>query len=341
MFTPQIKIVMTGPTGVGKTSLLASMYPLLAESFPTGDYELVPEEGTLTTLKDFRKKMRKLGTGGILVQDRVIQGNLDYSEFNFDLKYEDNNAFKTKELSLKIYDLPGAYCLESKEFDERSNTSVVKPPRAQEFLDGSDISFWCIDSVALMDPQDHKGRWLGDDNDFVNRPAEIANCIRTSNLNEGHTVIIVLMRAETYEQDEQDRKDKKLFERLKTEYAKHVLELRKNENIKNVYYCSVQTTGNLLHNGGDKTVGYTFVRHAGRDYEPENCDLPVLCAVQKSLETVIHRVRWQYYRTAIWMPFIRFLLCRRLRSIERRLTNKLNNVNKEISKRLDEGLFTW
>ena len=42
MSIPHIKVVMTGPTGVGKTSLLASMYPLLAEKFPTGDYELIP-----------------------------------------------------------------------------------------------------------------------------------------------------------------------------------------------------------------------------------------------------------------------------------------------------------
>ena len=134
---------------------------------------------------------------------------------------------------------------------------------------------------------------------------------------------------------------KVIEQQLKTEYAKYVLELRKNKNIENVYYCSVQTTGNLRHNGGDAKTGYTFIRYAGRNYVPQNCELPVLCAVQKSLKAVIHRIRWQYYRTAFWMPFLRFWLCKRLKNNENRLTRRLQAVNQAISTELETGLFTW
>ena len=133
-----VKIVMLGATGVGKTSLLAAMYPFLMTHFPGDEYQLVPEENTRKVLDDLRDSLAKLGEGGIKVKDRIITGTLQAQEFNFGLQYTGEGKNET-DVSIQIFDIPGAYCTDN------------GGTRAQTYLTGSDISFWCIDCVALME----------------------------------------------------------------------------------------------------------------------------------------------------------------------------------------------
>jgi GTPase SAR1 family protein len=325
MAVPNIKIVMTGPTGTGKTSLLAAMYPHLETQFPSGDYELVPDENTRAALDALRSKLSQLGEGGIVVHDKRITGTPNADEFKFALQYENENGKKDTELSLKIFDIPGAYCTE----DDGAE--------AKEVLRNSDISFWCIDSVALMEPKSPKGQWIGEDNLSVNKPETMVNLLARSNINDSHTVVIVLMRAESY----RNNGYADLYEQLKTKIARYVLELRKNRKIDKVYFCAVETTGNLKYQGGNAEKGYEFIRETNMTYKPENCEIPVLCAVKSALEKTVEQARQRYYRLAQLLPFLRFWLAAKPKSVAKRLAKRLKKSKAKLQIHLQSKLFEW
>ncbi|MDR3233224.1 MAG: hypothetical protein LBT46_06110 [Planctomycetaceae bacterium] len=325
MAAPNIKIVMTGPTGTGKTSLLAAMYPHLETQFPNGDYELKPDENTRTSLDELRNKLSQLGEGGIVVKDKRIEGGKECDEFRFELQYENDYNAKSTELSLQIFDIPGAYCTED------------NGTQAKSFLLNSDISFWCIDSVAMMEPKSSRGQWIGEDNLSVNKPEAMVNLLANSGINESHTVVIVLMRAESYRTNGYTE----LYEQLKTKIARYVLELRKNRKINKVYYCAVETTGNLIYQGGDADKGYEFIREASKTYKPENCEIPVLCAVKSALEKTVEQAQRRYDRLAQRLPFLRFWLAAKPKSIAKRLARRLKKSEATLQRHLQSKLFEW
>jgi len=320
----QAKIVMIGPTGVGKTSLLAAMYPNLETHFPSGDYQLVPEENTRQILDQLRKELKGLGeNGGIRITDGHLRGTRQVQEFNFDLQYKGvGEAKPVTDLSLQIWDIPGALCTD-KEGEE-----------AVKYLNGSDISFWCVDSVALME----RG---GEYNDAINEPEKMCECICRSQLKDGHTVCIALMRAETYEQDDNSGK---LFDTFRKKYAELALRLRKNPRIGGVYFCAVQTTGNLRFNNheGKNPV---FIR--ARDisgYIPKYCELPVLIAVRQSLGNAIRDAVEEMNRIVRdYLPFTRWVFFfpghkeyKRKKGVAQRLSSRLKHVRDDIRKELVE-----
>lgn len=327
------KIVMTGPTGVGKTSLLAAMYPLLEKHFPSGDYQLVPEENTRKVLDNLRQRLENLGTGGIKILDKQITGTLRQQEFNFDLRFKGGADVKpATDLSLQVWDIPGAYC------------TADKGRQAQGYLDDSDISFWCVDSVALMERN-------GVLNAGINAPNEMTDCIFNSKLKNGHTVCIVLMRSETYEQD---GACDKLFDVFRKTYAASAIRLKNAPRIGNVFYCAVQTTGNLRFNiyEGASPV-FIRARHL-EGYNPKFCELPVLVAVRHSLDNAItdavqecNRIRKDYFPFTRWLPFLPgHAEYKQKKGVAERLPIRLRQVLMTIQKRIEDDeknrrLFKW
>jgi hypothetical protein len=329
MTAPIIKVVMTGPTGTGKTSLLAAMYPHLETQFPGGDYELLPDENTRTTLDKLRDKLSQLGEGGIVVKDKRITGNAQSDEFNFALQYEEDNGTKSTELSLQVFDIPGAYCTEN------------NGEEAKKFLFNSDVSFWCIDSVALMKGKD----------EAINAPKIMAETIRKSKLNPYHSVCLVLMRSETWEHNNEYQQ---LIDKFRTEFGSAVADLRSNDRIKTVYYCSVQTTGNL-HFSYYEGEEPKFVRSKDIDgYNPKHCELPVLCAVRSALKSEIERQKAviddiinNEFPFSRYLPFLPgYWKYHHALPKAERLRTRLSGVSKEIKEKLEseaknKRLFTW
>ncbi|MDR3181998.1 MAG: hypothetical protein LBT89_03610 [Planctomycetaceae bacterium] len=324
----QSKIVMTGPTGVGKTSLLAAMYPLLKDHFPSGDYQLIPEENTRKVLDDLRASLAKLGEGGIKVKDKIIAGTQQAQEFNFDLQYKGEEKSVT-DIALQIFDIPGAYC------------TTDGGTQAQKYLNGSDISFWCIDAVALME---NGGKF----NASINAPEAMADCISNSNLNKGHTVCLVLMRSEKHEQDETTDA---LFAEFRKQFGATIGTLRKNQNIRKIYYCSIMTTGNLRFTYYDGPQA-EFIRYSGKTYEPQHCELPVLCAVRRSLFAAVEKANEDIEKMYNdYPPFFRWIppwcwTFGKKRGIVERLSHRLTTVSKDINERLqadekNQRLFVW
>ncbi|MDR2438169.1 MAG: hypothetical protein LBE12_02205 [Planctomycetaceae bacterium] len=338
MSTPTVKIVMTGPTGVGKTSLLAAMYPHLEKpSFQFGDYELRPAPDkenphtspTSAKLEEALKKIKEFSEN----PTNTYGGTPEPDEFDYQLLYENDNGQKTPELLFQIWDIPGGFCTDTEQDKNGNPTGTVK---AQKFLNGADVSFWCIDCIALMEPESHNKQWLGEQNDNINKPELMVKCLAESNITEGHTVIIVLMRAETYSRDGY----KALYQQLKSRIAQYVLELRKNRKIDKIYYCAIETTGCVVYQG---TGTERYVVRAGEHYNPKHCELPVLCAIQHSLEKTVNQLQWKTYHVAQRCPFIRFLLpfYWQLNGTSKRLEKRLRKVRVEIGEKLEQNLFEW
>jgi hypothetical protein len=321
--TKMTKFVMIGPTGVGKTSLLAGMYPHLERQFPGNGYTLVPEPNTKKVLDELIEKLRRLGEGGVKVTDMQIAGGLKAQEFNFDLVYDSGEVTVT-DIAIQIFDIPGAYC------------TANNGSQAQEYLRNSDFSFWCIDSVALM-----KGN-----NIAVNAPNAMADVIANSKLNKGHSVCLVLMRSETWEHK---GKMSELFTRLRHDFGDAVATLHRNANIGKIHFCSVQTTGNLHFYAYEGTQP-VFIRSADSPgYSPKHCELPVLCAFNHSLESVIDAARREIERIRQdWFPFFRLFSPTYWELIGKagRLKKRLEHVSKDVEKCLqaeekDQRLFRW
>ena len=276
------KIVMVGPTGVGKTSLLAAMYPQLRESI-----HLVPQQKEEESLGHLRDQLGKLGEGGIKVTDKVITGTSNAQEFEFDVIHEEQ-----KDMPLKIVDLPGAFY------------QLGDGHQAIEQLQDTDVSLWCVDAVALME----KG---GGFHEQINSPKAIAKCYTSSQLNQDHSICIVLMRSEKYEQDNEIQN---LFDKFRRVYKTFISQVRESSScISKIYYCSVQTTGNLRfnHNDGNDTYNPEFIRHQGREYAPSGCEAPVLCAIKRCLEAGtgkaladIQKIVDEYFPFTRWLPFL-------------------------------------
>ncbi|MDR1052782.1 MAG: hypothetical protein LBL39_01250 [Planctomycetaceae bacterium] len=316
------KMAMLGPTGVGKTSLLAAMYPQLEEHFPGDGYQLVPEEQTRLVLDNLRQKLANLGSGGgASVADMQVEGTKNLQEFNFDLKYANETV---ADLSLQIFDMPGAYCTEN------GGAEAIK------ILNGSDVSFWCIDCVALMEKS---GRL----NDTINQPAAITSVLKKANLNPNHTLCIVLMRSETYEQS-------KCFEELKTQVKSafgdyFTDDIKSIKQIRKVFYCSVQTTGNLRYSYHDKEQA-VFIKHAELEYSPKNCECPVLCALDRSIEEAVFQTLNKMEEISVKYPIVRYFLnsfnseyakCVRLR---KRLEFARGKIAFYLSEK-DKRFFEW
>jgi hypothetical protein len=160
------------------------------------------------------------------------------------------------------------------------------------------------------------------------------------------------MRSEKWEQD---GKMDSLFAEFKKQFGAAIAALRSNTNIGRIFYCSIQTTGNLRFTYYTEVQGGIqgeYIRHSDKTYKPEHCELPVLCAVSRSLATAVNEatdaIRKMYIECP---PFFRWIppwswTFNRKMEIVIRLSRRLDRVAKDISEHLkseekDKRLFEW
>lgn len=329
------KIVMLGKKGVGKSSLLASMYPLLQSNF-RGNCLLYPypDSNTDGRLKENKQKMENLGKdeGFVVINknvreeegntsdDRYIKSTEGLDRYEFALSYANENGSKpSAKGKLEFIDLPGGWSI-----PKDGGTGEIQ---AHVELKDADYSFWCIDSLTLMGKDAIRGS--------ADKAENMVKCIRDCNFEKRHSVILVLLRAETFIQNGERRE---LHDKFRSEYAQHVLEFRKNRKIASIHYCSVQTTGNLMFTQ-QVPEGERFVRHANRDYNPTDCDVPILCVLQEALESAINGFQWDIHRITRSFPFFRLGLCSKpARAIEQ-LKAKRDAVESLIAEKTEKKVL--
>ncbi|NEQ68532.1 MAG: hypothetical protein F6K21_24125 [Symploca sp. SIO2D2] len=201
----ELKITMLGASGVGKTTLLTSMYEQFEATTKQANLHLKPDIETAAILDkylgqlksltyEFKADERKKGIRGTA----ATAGPESLPSYIFELGKPEKASFK-----LLFRDYPGGYVLPSDVAGRRFIHKLLRECAAVIIA---------IDTPAIMELN---GRW----HQLRNRPDEILSLFKTAyqNLNEPRLVIFAPVKCETYVKDEASAEQ--LIWRIKEEYA--------------------------------------------------------------------------------------------------------------------------
>ncbi len=261
----ELKITMLGPSAVGKTSLLTSMYEQFKQISIDANLELKPEEESQAILEKRLKELKALTQEFKVTPGKSIQGSSEVRRFSFDLSQKDKKPF----LRLQFYDYPGGYLGEKATARERN--------RVQELLSDAAVVVIAIDTPALVMS---KGKY----NEYVNKPKQITEMFKEvyKNIKEPKLVIFAPVKCEL-EMRQGTRGAKQLLESIKREYST-LLNFFESPSLAEqvaVVITPVQTVGSVIctmieEPKTDYLPMFGF-RKVSRDaeYSPQDTDQPL------------------------------------------------------------------
>ncbi|MBW4493559.1 MAG: ATP-binding protein [Oscillatoria princeps RMCB-10] len=171
----ELNITMLGPSGVGKTSLLAAMYQQVQA---IGNLtQLKPSKVTQVRLHDRLMELQQMANQ-IESTGTTVRTTVAPQSFIFELQRPNNPPF----LRLKFQDYPGGYLA-----DAEYKGQVI------QFLKNANTVIIAIDAIALMES---RGKW----NERINKPGQIVELFQEvyKDLNERRLVILAPVKCETY-----------------------------------------------------------------------------------------------------------------------------------------------
>jgi len=279
----ELRIVLVGPTRVGKTSILTAMYDIMAkevDSFPkepnSDGWELQQDDPTRGRLNERRKELKKLATGnGKIVQEMGIPGDAVVTDYKFEFTCKNE-----VQLAIHVTDVPGGLYVSPEKFPDY--------PTAKKLIQEAHVFIIVVDAVALMErPAKNKhgvGRW----HELVNEPDAIFNAYRADMRHaKDHSVLFVLAKAETYFEKRQEE----MLTALKAGYA-DLLGFMRTEGVK-AFACAVETVGairlHVIREENGVPVA-SFFRHTNA-YAPRNCELPLRYALKVLLRAAVTKAK--------------------------------------------------
>ncbi|MDR0871242.1 MAG: hypothetical protein LBN39_10675 [Planctomycetaceae bacterium] len=271
---PTLKIAMVGPRGVGKTSVLVSMYDELEEELADYGCNFVAENRTARMLNEQRRILTTTASGRKLrMNNKVgIKASTELREYDFSLNITGN---KGATLNLQFVDMPGEWYL-------KSDSKMV------DVLSQSRASLWVIDATALMEDD-------GDYNSSINEPKSIYNAFKMAfkDRDSGrHDIIMVLARAETYLQQDRNGNNRReeLLQKLSHTYKDHIKRLRSQlkDNFDDLIdVCCVETMGNAyfshFKDADTENPQAEFILDTKKGYAPNGCSRPLRAALLLTL----------------------------------------------------------
>jgi len=276
MSTPVTQIVMVGPRGVGKTSLLAAMYGELKAELKKAGCSFMMEAGP--TDRAINERLRELkrvasGSGAKIQTGEGIDATAQEETFTFHLDVGDGGE---PEATLEFIDLPGGWY-----------TATGDYKRADQVLANSHVSFLAVDATALMESPTKVNQDLGKYHEDINAPDYIQNAYERVKLKDSHTVVLTLIRAETY-----IKKGKLPALIRKTQQAYSGLAEILNRKGVSLIGCYVETVGSLYFNAfteRDGVVSSEFARDPKKGYSPNRCSVPLRIAVGRAFQFALDK----------------------------------------------------
>ncbi len=283
-----LQFCFVGPRGVGKSSLLASMYHELEEKRSIDNFyiDISTSTGrrTQVRLSNAKREMLSmltesapyataalgLGLRGdadeMSVYEFVGRSSVQDTSLSARLLGREQKEFR---FPFRFIDMPGGWYRAERIDDETA-------ARVKNTLEASDVSFLAIDTPALMESPALCMEY--NHVDTIKAWYE-ASLDRLSE--QQHTVVMVLSRCERYHNDK-----RAMYARLRSTYATLIRKL-KNAGIK-VYATYVQTLGGMefetyetIQRGSLSLKVARFIKTG--DYTPENCATPLLLALRHGL----------------------------------------------------------
>ena len=197
----ELKITLLGPSAVGKTSLLTSMYEQFKRISVQANLQLIPDPESQAILNKRLQELKSITETFKVQPGAGIPGSSEVRSFIFDLAEQEKKPF----LRLHFYDYPGGYISDKASPKERKFV--------RELINDAAAVVIAIDTPALMMS---KGKF----NEYVNKPKQITAMFKEaySNITEPRLVIFAPVKCEM-EMRKGDRAAQQLLEMIKKEYA--------------------------------------------------------------------------------------------------------------------------
>ncbi len=274
---PVMKITMLGARGVGKTSVITSLYDNTDTAISDTKLHIIAEEGTRKILKIKRQDLKNMFTEKNAAGDMVQPGiagdhTVSIFEFTFGLNTENIN------MGLEIRDFPGEYI-------------IREPDTVREYIRESSAILIAVDTPHLMEAD-------GKYNEGKNRVSLITKFFKETLNSESDEKLIMFipLKCEKYYQD---NKINTVTEKVIKEYDELLTFLRDRNNtngMKKKFACVIApilTVGEIVFdhfesdNGNvcevtdstgavvPKQVVYRYLK-PGAHYRPKYCEQPLL-----------------------------------------------------------------
>lgn len=251
-----MNIPMLGPSGVGKTSLLAAIYDQFDK---ITNLQIKPEDKSKTILDNRLEELKSLvKKETIIARGGVAPTAMTPPKFLFDI------GLSSSYWKIAFQDYPG-------EFIELAKEDIKK---VESFLKESTAVLLAIDTPSLME---REGKW----HDEINKPDLIRKLFKDAyqNLDSPRLVILAPVKCEKYVQNEKDARE--LLKCVKEKYE-NLLSLFRQGTLENkvaVVITPVQTVGSVIFSRIDTENGkpiFHFHKSTGDgSYSPKDCDQPL------------------------------------------------------------------
>lgn len=277
----EFDIALLGPSRVGKTSLLATMYDQLVSN-TDGHIQVTPDDDTLETLTEAKRKLSQVTSlPGFTMVPEIMGGDKAISPRIFNVKFKNNPRIK-----FTCWDVAGGIVTNPKLKDMKA--------RYVQILKKANVIINVLDGTVLM----VGGEELSDQ---YNGHLQIRNMLSQAvNDDQKHCVIFVITKCEKWLREGKVASLKEQFEK----YHAPVLNLLvKNDKVKCIALIPVQTLGCVEYSHTKKVTieeegeqkesdAFVFVKKGKSGFQPKNVDQPLRCAVWFLMEHVHTRGFW-------------------------------------------------
>lgn len=220
----ELKITMLGPTGVGKTSLMAAMYDQFKSVTGNTDLLLTAEDDSAKLLYERLSDLKNL-LAGVFKAEGGVLGDREPSHFTFSLT---RRGSQKSTLKFHFQDYPGGYHRDKETYIKEQLTQCVAVLIA-------------IDATALMEED---GRW----HEYINRPQQILELFEKTynDLDSPKLIILAPIKCETYMRNKELAN--KLRRTVRERYASLLSHFRANALLPKVavVMTPVQTVGSVV-----------------------------------------------------------------------------------------------
>ncbi|MDG2989898.1 hypothetical protein L3556_02960 [Candidatus Synechococcus calcipolaris G9] len=275
----ELKITMLGASGVGKTTLLTSMYEQFINSVINQGIELDLQPDILTS-RILQDKLIELKN---LTSQFSVKGGIQGTEDDKIYKFRVGRKGEKPSLELKFCDYPGRYHT-SENFDHHQ--FILK-----QLVDCVAVLL-AIDSPALME---RDGHW----HDQFNRPQQIRDLFAEAyaGLDSPRLIIMAPVRCEKYMQTERSARD--FVYRIKEKYSP-LLNLFSSNSIDSnlaVVILPVQTVGGVIFSRiemYDEFPVFKFRKASpSSEYAPKDSDQPLRYLMRFLLMLHLSQRKWK------------------------------------------------
>jgi len=278
-------MMMVGPDGVGKTTLLATMYHELSLMNDLSDFEFTADEDTHLDLQEAYQKLSKIITQPTFTPTgSLLKGTAGIIERQFEILFKGK-----KELDLVFCDIAGGL-IRAKETNPDFEDFKNKLEKAVVIINVIDGSALVEGDEALLTEK--------------NEPVQIYDLLLPKLLNDqNHLLLFVITKCEAWLKN--DSRQKELETAFETRYEIILKLINQFENVVGVL-MPVKTLGcvEFTHLLEQEMI---FVRKPNLQFKPENIDQPLRYALAFALlQHHQNRSQWNKFVRWIWNEDVAF-----------------------------------